>query len=119
MTPIYFLQNVLARRPEIQETLQKLHEAQTLQAMAMPAMKSGQAVAACALETELTARGQAPTDRPLCPKCGQVMESKGFVGRKILSLCGWITWKRRVFRNRCGCGMHQAVTADASSGIEP
>ncbi|RLF88386.1 hypothetical protein DRN43_05960 [Thermococci archaeon] len=48
------------------------------------------------MEAELTERAQCSTDWPKCPKCGKRLHSKGLLPRKIMSIFGEISWKRRV-----------------------
>jgi len=117
MNQISFVQNSLDQKPDIQEAMQELQAAQTLQAMAIPALKLGRAVAACAIEAELDARGHAPTARPLCPICSKAMESKGLVDRQMVTLCGVVKWERRIYRDACGCGTKPVCPSDQALGI--
>jgi hypothetical protein len=114
------IQNSLDQKPEIQAAMQELQAAQTLQAMAIPALKLGRAVAACAIAAELDARGQAgqaASERPLCPICGKPLESKGLVERQMVTLCGVVKWKRRQYRDACGCGNKPVCPSDQALGI--
>ncbi|HSN24571.1 MAG TPA: hypothetical protein VLS45_10510 [Methylomicrobium sp.] len=117
MIQLSYINNGLDQKPEIQAAMQELQAAQTLQAMAIPALKLGRAVAACAIEAELNNRGQAPTERSLCPICGKPLESKGLVDRQIVTLCGVVKWKRRLYRDDCGCGNKPVCPNDQALGI--
>jgi len=67
------------------------------------------------VEEVLIERGQRPTHWPDCPKCGERLHSKGFVGRQITSVIGIIRWKRRVDRCPHGCAIGQIAPLDNGS----
>jgi hypothetical protein len=69
------------------------------------------------VEQQLDERAKRPQGWANCAKCGRRLESKGFVSRQMLTLVGWVEWKRRIGRcpNRCA-GSHCAPF-DAVLGI--
>jgi hypothetical protein len=71
------------------------------------------------VEEILNEQGQAPTKWSLCSKCGAKLESKGLASREILTLIGWVKWRRR--RGGCpkGCDIGQVVPLDEALGLQP
>lgn len=81
---------------------QKLKTAVSLTALVLTAWQMGLWIARAIVEQQLTERAQASVQWECCLKCGTRLVSKGFVKRQILTLVGWLEWKRRVG----GCPNH-------------
>lgn len=66
---------------------------------------------------QLSERAQAPTHWGCCSVCGTRLVSKGFVKRRMLTLVGWVEWKRRIGRCPCHCPESQQAPLDKILGI--
>jgi hypothetical protein len=85
--------------PFLQELVEKMRNAPSLGLLILAGLQLGRAVAVKVAQEVLKERGQDPTKWPLCPKCGHKLESKGLEAREMLTLIGWVKWRRR----RGGC----------------
>lgn len=103
--------------PELQQLYATLQTSATLASLVLTAWQIGLWVAKTLVEHQLDERAQQPEQWGHCGKCGSRLESKGFVPRRMLTLVGWVEWKRRVGRcpNRCA-GSH-CTPFDAVLGI--
>lgn len=70
------------------------------------------------LQQQLAERAQVPTQWTKCSVCGTQLRSKGFVKRRMLTLVGWVEWKRRVGRCPRHCFGSQRTPFDAVLGIQ-
>lgn len=88
---------------EWQELCQAVSASVTLAALVLSAWKMGLWVARTVVAQELLERGQLSTKWSHCSVCGTSLVSKGFTKRRMLTLVGWVEWKRRVGRcpHRC------------------
>jgi hypothetical protein len=99
--------------------MEKVQAATKLAMLVMAALQMGRAVAVKAVEEILNERGQAPDEGDRCPQCGAKLESKGLKPRVVLTLIGWVRWRRRV-RSCCqGCETEQVVPSDKALGLCP
>ena len=78
---------------------------------------------ACMLAVKLSGeilleRAQEKTKWGKCTQCGKRLHSKGFKERKITSLIGVISWKRRIGRCPERCKIGQVAPLDQELGIE-
>lgn len=101
------------------ELLDVLEKAPTLAAMLLAAWHLARALAVQLVEEELKKRAQRPTKWPTCEKCGERLESKGFVARCLRGLIGEIDWERRVGRCPNGCKIGQVAPLDTELGLRP
>jgi hypothetical protein len=104
---------------ELQQLDEKLQKSVTLASLVLVAWQIGLWVARALVNHQLNERAQRPQVWGNCRQCGSRLESKGFVNRRMLTLVGWVEWRRRVGRcpNRCA-GSHDAPF-DAVLGIVP
>lgn len=104
---------------ELQQLYEKLQRSVTLASLVLAAWQIGVWFARALVNHHLDERAQLPQSWGNCHQCGHRLESKGFVNRRILTLVGWVEWRRRVGRcpNRCA-GRH-GVPFDAVLGITP
>lgn len=102
---------------ELRPLYEKLQTSLTLASLVLAAWQLGLWFARKLVEQQLQERAQAPQAWSHCATCGSRLESKGFVPRRMLTLVGWVEWRRRVGRcpNRCA-GSH-ATPFDAVLGI--
>lgn len=110
-------EQILPDTPEWQQLCEKLQTSITLASLVLTAWQIGLWVAKTLVEHQLNERARHPHPWGHCEKCGTRLHSKGFVHRRMLTLVGWVEWKRRVGRcpNRCA-GSH-AIPSDAVLGI--
>lgn len=102
---------------DLQPLYEKLRTSLTLTSLVLAAWQLGLWFARKLVEQQLQERAQAPQAWSHCSTCGRRLESKGFVNRRMLTLVGWVEWRRRVGRcpNRCA-GSH-STPFDAVLGI--
>ena len=88
---------------EWQQMQEKFHHSPTLAALVLAAWQMGMWLARAFVESELNQRAQRPEQWGQCSKCGAKLHSKGFAQRQMLTLVGWVEWRRRIGRcpNRC------------------
>jgi hypothetical protein len=104
---------------ELQQLDEKLQKSVTLASLVLAAWQIGLWFARALVNHHLNERAKVPQMWGNCHQCGSRLESKGFVDRRMLTLVGWVEWRRRVGRcpNRCA-GSHDAPF-DAVLGIVP
>jgi hypothetical protein len=73
---------------------QKFHQSPTLAALVLVAWQMGLWLARALVEYELHRRSQQSVPWGHCPECGAKLRSKGFVKRQMLTLVGYVEWKR-------------------------
>lgn len=98
---------------------EKFHQSTTLAALVLAAWQMGMWLAHAFVEYELNQRAQQPEQWGQCPKCGAKLQSKGFADRQMLTLVGWIAWRRRIGRCPNRCSSPQVVPFDDELGIAP
>jgi len=81
----------------------------TLKAIILSSFLLARYLAVRIVEKTLADRAQIVDKRPICPKCGASLDSKGLGGRKVESIIGPIQWKRRVWRCPRGCKIGQVA----------
>lgn len=94
--------------PFIETARAKLQEMPTLAMMVMCLLELVRSLAVRLLEEELQRRALATFIWPRCHNCGKKLHRYGFRDRKILTLFGWIHWKRRIGRCPSGCNGENA-----------
>jgi hypothetical protein len=89
--------------PEWQDFYEKLQASTTLASLVLTAWQIGLWFAKTLVEQQLNERAKQADGWGICSTCGNRLHSKGFVSRRMLTLVGWVEWKRRVGRcpNRC------------------
>lgn len=110
-------ESVVLEVPEWQRFNEKLQTSVTLASLVLTAWQIGLWFARTLVEYHLNERAKQPEIWSNCARCGSRLHSKGFVGRRMLTLVGWVEWKRRVglCPNRCA-GSH-VIPFDAMLGI--
>jgi hypothetical protein len=110
-------QSIAQSDPQLQELIEKIKDVPSLAMLILAVLQLGRIVAVKVVEEILNERGQAPTKWSLCSKCGAKLESKGLASREILTLIGWVKWRRR--RGECpkGCKIGQVVPLDKELGL--
>lgn len=103
----------------LQELIERMRNATALVLLILIALQLGRAVAAKVVEGILNERGQAPDEGGTCPQCGKKLESKGLKPRTMLTLLGWVRWRRRVRGCPEGCKIGQVVPSDEALGLQP
>jgi len=111
--------SIAQREPILQELVEKIRNASSLAWLILAALELGRVVAVKVAEEVLNERGQVRTKWPDCPECGQKLESKGLASREMMTLVGWVKWRRR--RGGCpnGCEIGQVVPLDEDLGVQP
>ncbi|NJP10662.1 MAG: ISKra4 family transposase [Leptolyngbyaceae cyanobacterium RU_5_1] len=96
-------QSVRPDTAEWQHFYEKLQTSTTLASLVLTAWQIGLWFAKTLVEQQLNERVKRPDVWGDCSTCGSRLQSKGFVSRRMLTLIGWVEWKRRVGRcpNRC------------------
>ncbi|PSB24395.1 ISKra4 family transposase [Stenomitos frigidus] len=103
--------------PEWQDFYEKLQSSVSRASLVLTAWQIGLWVAKTLVEHHLNQQAQRPERWECCAACGKQLESKGFVSRRILTLAGWVEWKRRVGRCPNRCVKSHSVPFDAVLGI--
>ncbi len=88
---------------ELQQLYKSLQVSVTLASLVLAAWQLGLWFARRLVEQQLNERAQQPQVWSNCATCGARLESKGFVSRRMLTLVGWVKWRRRVGRCPHGC----------------
>jgi hypothetical protein len=102
---------------ELQLLYEKLQTSLTLASLVLAAWQLGRWFARKLVEQHLQERAQVPHVWSDCVSCGKRLESKGFVARRMLTLVGWVEWRRRVGRCPNRCARSHATPFDAVLGI--
>lgn len=102
-----------------QPHITRLRQALSLVSLVFAVWHLVRAVAVRVLEEELNERGQGPDGGQQCPVCGRFMESKGFKARRLLTLFGWVSWRRRIRTCSPACAIGQIVPSDEALEIVP
>lgn len=102
---------------ELQPLYDKLQTSNTLAALVLSAWQIGLWFAKTLVEHQLNERARQPQLWGKCARCGRRLESKGFVHRRMLTLVGWVEWKRRVGRCPNRCAGSYCTPFDAVLGI--
>jgi hypothetical protein len=114
------LSNSIAQSdPSLQEWVERVKAASSLVLLVLAALQLGRAVAVKVVEEILNERGQAPDQGGTCSRCGKKLESKGLKPRSVLTLLGWVHWRRRVRGCPDGCEIGQVVASDEALGLQP
>lgn len=92
------IEQICSQDPIWQQLCQKLKATVSLPALVLIAWQMGLFIARAIVEQQLVERAQVQEQWSCCPVCRTRLVSKGFVKRKILTLVGWVEWKRRVGR---------------------
>ena len=112
------MQSVVESDFHLQELVEEVEQAGSLVLLILTALQLGRAIAVKVVEEILNERGQvAEAECSQCEKCKAKLESKGLVQREILTLIGWIKWKRRVRRCPHGCEGSQVAPSDEVIGL--
>jgi hypothetical protein len=111
------IEQLLPEEPEWQQLCKTLQTTVTLSALVLTAWQMGLWLARVIVEQQLSERAQALSEWSCCPACGTKLVSKGFVKRRILTLVGFVEWKRRIGRCPRHCPKSQQVPLDTILGI--
>ncbi len=113
------LKEIIRCDSRMQELNAEIENAVTLKALVLIGFKSGLAIAVLIIEEVLTDRADNMIDQPVCPICGKSLESKGWLSRTMMTIIGYIKWKRKVWRCPKGCKTGQISPFDVELGIRP
>ncbi len=114
------LANIITRNDSsLQYLIERMRNATSLAVLILVALQLGRAIAAKVVEEILNERGQAPDKGGTCSQCGKKLESNGLKPRNVLTLLGWIRWRRRVRGCPEGCKIGQVVLSDEALGLQP
>ncbi len=118
MTILESMQSVVESDCQLQELVEEVEQAVSLVMLILTALQLGRAIAVKVVEEILNERGQAPEEEcAQCEKCKAKLESKGLLPREILTLIGWIKWRRQVRRCPNGCKGSQVAPTDELIGL--
>ncbi len=118
MTFVDSIKSVAQDDSQLEGLVENVEQATTLVLLVLAALQLGRVLAVRVVEEILNERGQAQEEECIkCEKCDTNMESKGLVSRTILTLIGWVKWKRRVRRCAQGCAGSQVVPTDKALGL--
>lgn len=98
---------------------EKLQASDTLAKLVLTAWQMGWWLAKILVEQQLAERAHQTASLGNCAKCGSRLQSKGFVSRRMLTLVGWVQWRRRIGRCPNRCLGSQYAPFDAQLGIAP
>lgn len=115
LTPI---EKLLSEDEAWQQKCEDLNNAHTLSSMVWIAWQMGLWIARLLLEENLNQHAQLPSQWSSCSKCGKVLNSKGFEKRRILTLVGWVNWRRRVGCCPYGCKGTREYPFDNQLGLK-
>lgn len=104
---------------EWQLLFEKLQASDTLAKIVLTAWQMGLWLAKILVEQQLAEPGHQSVNFGNCAKCGSRLQSKGFVSRRMLTLVGWVQWRRRVGRCPNRCAGSQYAPFDVQLGIAP
>jgi hypothetical protein len=104
---------------EWQQMQEKLHHHRTLAGLVLAAWQMGLWLANALVESQLNQRAQQVRVGGRRPQYGATLHSNGDVSRRMLTLVGWVAWRRRVGRCPNRCRGSQAVPFDETLGIAP
>lgn len=90
----------------------------TLPTLVLAAWQMGLWLARLIVEQQLQERATMPIEWDACSVCATRLVSKGFVNRRILTLVGWVEWRRRVGRCPHRCLGSQRTPFDETLGIQ-
>ncbi len=113
------LKEIAGYNPGLQEFNAELENAVTLKSLVLICFKTGMSVAVLIIEEVLRERAYNMAGRPVCPVCGTPLESKGWLPRTLMTVIGFITWKRKVWRCPKGCKTGQIAPFDSELGLKP
>ena len=114
------LANIITQNDSsLQYLIERMRNATSLALLILVALQLGRAVAAKVVEEILNERGQAPDKGGTCSQCGKKLESNGLKPRTVLTLLGWVRWRRRVRGCPEGCKVGQIVPSDEALGLQP
>ncbi len=119
MEPPYLRDILLRYDATLHPAIDRLQHATPLVSLVMAAWLLTRSLAVRLLEEVLNQRGQAYDGGQQCPVCGTFMENKGFKARQMLTLVGWVRWRRRIRTCSPACGVGQIVPSDVALGIVP
>ena len=96
--------------------------ARTLKSLIFAGFRLGIGIAALIIEHVLLQRAELSAQTGpecFCPKCGSLLNSKGFYPRMMITLIGKIHWRRQIRRCPNGCKGSQITPFDNELGITP
>lgn len=105
--------------PEWTKLCRQLQSASQLSLIVLVAWQMGQWLAHRIVEEHLQHQAFEPTEWPNCRACGHRLESKGFVGRRLLTLVGPVSWRRRIGRCPQRCRGSSIAPLDTKLGLVP
>jgi hypothetical protein len=113
------LEQIVPGNLEWQNLCKTLRVNTTLAKVVLTAWQMGLWLARAMVCQQLSERAQLPLQWSCCPQCGTRLLSKGFAKRRILTLVGWVEWRRRVGRCPRHCSGSQSIPFDNVLEIQP
>ncbi|GAP99790.1 ISKra4 family transposase [Leptolyngbya sp. NIES-2104] len=111
------IEQLLPDDPDWQQLCNILKAKVTLVEQVLVAWQMGIWLARTILEHQLQEQAAISVEWQACPVCQARLVSKGFANRRILTLVGWVEWKRRVGRCPRRCRGSQSTPFDQVLGI--
>ncbi len=113
------MEQLWPEEPQWKAYCEALQTASELSAIVWIAWQMGLWLAQAIVQEQVRERATQPQEWPSCPKCGRRLTSKGFEPRRIQTLVGWVSWRRRIGRCPEGCPGVQQAPFDRVLGIHP
>ncbi|MBW4422625.1 MAG: hypothetical protein KME13_26005 [Myxacorys californica WJT36-NPBG1] len=113
----FSIEQVIPHNEEWQQLCNKLKVANSFSAIVLTARLMGLRIAKVIIEQQLAERAQVQISWNRCPVCNTQLVSKGFACRQMLTVVGWIEWKRRVGRCPRRCLGSQSIPLDEALGL--
>lgn len=113
------IEQICSDNVDWQQLCQRLQSAVSLSALILVAWQIGLYIARMLVEQQLSERVQQVTSLGCCSVCQTRLVSKGWSKRRILTLVGWVRWKRRIGRCPHKCPGGQSIPFDDILGIQP
>lgn len=108
------IEQVIPDSQEWQHLCKKLR----MSAIVLTARLMGLWMAKAIIEQQLAEHAQAQTHWNCCLRCNTRLVSKGFACRQMLTIVGWVKWKRRVGRCPRRCLGSQSIPLDEALGLQ-
>jgi hypothetical protein len=113
------IKGIIQFNSKLQELYSEIEKAVTLKALVLVGFKLGLAIAVIIVTEVLIDRAHKLIEPPKCPECGRLLHSKGWLPRRVMTLIGFITWKRKVWRCPNDCKIGQVAPFDNELGLRP
>ncbi len=113
------MEQLWREEPQWKAYCEALQTASELSVIVWVAWQMGLWIARAIVQEQVRERATQPPEWSSCPKCGRRLNSKGFEQRRIQTLVGWVSWRRRIGRCPGGCHGVQEAPFDRVLDIHP